>query len=73
MKAPAEPRTPRRARRIAESRCGDVGVGKAVVDVVGEVVFVGVVIIGGLGGEEVKNEVGRAIITTPSKEIKEAY
>lgn len=60
----------------AERRWEDVGVGKedgsvgSVVDVVVEFEgMVGVVV----SVDEVKNEVGRAIKTTPRREIREAY
>jgi hypothetical protein len=75
VNAPAAPRTPRRARRIAERRWEEVGVGNSVGDdVAAEVVLVGDVIVAEVvGEEEEKNEVGRAIIITPRREIKDAY
>jgi len=70
--APAAPRTPTKATLIAERRCAEVGVAKlfpvAVVEFVpsedGIVVCV---------EEDVKNEIGRAINTTPKREMREAY
>lgn len=70
MKTAAEPRTPNMATATAERRCAEVGVGKeSSMAVEFEVSFVDSV----EGRDEAKKDVGRAIRTTPSREIKEAY
>jgi hypothetical protein len=68
VKAPAEPRTPSMATPTAERRCVEVGVGKedsGVVELEG--------VVGSAWDTELKKEVGRAIITTPRREIRDAY
>lgn len=72
--APAEPRTPIIAMATADSLWPEVGIGKEDSMVVVEIVvfvFVGMEVEAGSG--DVKKDVGRAIITTPSREISEAY
>lgn len=72
MNAPADPKTPIIATMTALSLCPEVGVGKedSIADVV---VLLGIDPVEGSGGEEVKKLVGRAIITTPRREVREAY
>jgi len=56
------------ATPTAESRWVEVGVGKedsGVVELEG--------VVGSAGDTALKNEVGRAIITTPRREIRDAY
>ena len=59
----------------AERRCADVGVGKEEPwPVVVEVVLVDMASpVMGVGGEDVKKDVGRAIRTTPRREMRDAY
>ena len=72
VKAPAAPRTPRRATETALRRCVGVAVGK------GRWVLAVVVLCGfigdgrGEGGEE-KKDVGRAMRKTPKRDMREAY
>lgn len=75
VNAPADPRTPSMATATAERRWADVGVGKEesyppVVEVaLVDMASPGIVV----GEEDVKNEVGRAIRTTPRSEMRDAY
>lgn len=72
MNAPAAPRTPTSATATAEARWADVGIGKVAsmgCDVV-ELVGTGRGVVD--DGEE-KKDVGRAMSTTPRREMREAY
>jgi hypothetical protein len=62
VKAPAEPRTPSMATLTAERRCVEVGLVREDSGVVGSA-----------WNTALNNEVGRAIITTPRREIRDAY
>lgn len=63
------------ATATAERRCPDVGVGKEKSsELGGEVALVDMASPGmGVGGDEEKKDVGRAMRTTPRREINEAY
>jgi hypothetical protein len=72
VKTAAEARTPIIATPMADRRCAEVGTGKEEsrewsvdVEFVGTEGVVGVLV--------VKNEVGRAMRTTPSREMRDAY
>lgn len=76
VNAPAAPRTPIMATVTAERRWEEVGMVKeegSVGSIVVDVVFEGMVVVELELDEEVKNEVGRAIRTTPRREIRDAY
>lgn len=72
VNAPAAPRTPTSATATADARWADVGIGNVASMGSEEVELLrtgwGTVVDG-----EVKNEVGRAIRTTPRSDMREAY
>ncbi len=72
MNAPAEPRTPSIATPTALNLCAFVGVGKSWGG--DEVPFNDLDEMGSrLAGDDEKKDVGRAMSTTPRREIKDAY
>lgn len=76
VSAPAAPSTPTKARPIAERRCDDVGVGNSFAGSVTDVaVELAISYAGSVDAEEEKekNDVGRAIRTTPRREKSDAY
>lgn len=72
MNAPAAPRTPTMATTTAESRCAEVGTGNEE-----SYAASAIVVLEGTASraseEEEKKDVGRAMSTTPTREIKDAY
>jgi hypothetical protein len=72
VKTAAEPKTPIMATTMADRRCAEVGTGKEESrELPVEVEFVGTE---GEGGVlVVKNDVGRAMRTTPRREMRDAY